>query len=126
MGIASSLAEVVDAFRGVSVEGENIDAYPLRATSDAANIQTPTVWIPLPDTTFNFAKRRLTVNWVAYLVAPNAPKQQTTTEHLGAMLDAVTGLFPFTTGELYTLTLPGGVTAQSYRLSWSSDIAIGA
>ena len=81
MGIARALSgEVVAAFRGVSVEGEAIDAYPLRAVSEPADIQTPTVWIPLPDVEFQFSKQRLDVTWTAYLIAPNAPKQRTTTE----------------------------------------------
>lgn len=125
MGIATALADVVDAFRGVSVSGSAIDAYPLRAVSDPQDVQTPTAWIPLPDVEFQFHKGRLDVTWTAYLVAPNAPKQRTTTEHLSAMIDAVTGLFPFTSGELFSLTLPGGVTAQAYKLTWHSLIAIG-
>jgi hypothetical protein len=125
VGIAQALADVVAAFHGASVD-VNGEVYYLRATTEPADIQTPIVWIPLPDIEFQFAKQRASVNWVAYLLAPNAPKQRTTTDHLGAMIDAVTGLFPFTTGELYSLTLPGGVSAQSYRLSWRSQIPIGA
>lgn len=126
MGIAQSLAEVVAAFRGVSVGGnETSDGTPLRATSDPADIQTPTAWIPVPDINFQFSKRRLECTWVVYLIAPNSPKQNTTTDHLAAMIDAVTGLYPFTTGEIYSLTLPGGVSAQAYKLTWNSHIVIG-
>lgn|SRR6185312_11274309 len=118
---------VVAGFHGVSVAGSaTMDAYPLRAVSDPADIQTPTVWVPLPDISFQFHKQRAEVTWTAYLVAPNSPKQKTTTEWLSQMIDAVTGLFPFTTGELFTLTLPGGVAAQAYKLTWQSHIAIGA
>lgn len=124
MGIAAALAEVTDAFRGVSVD-VNGETYFLRATSDPGDIQTPTAWIPVPDVEFFFSKKRLDVTWVAYLLAPNAPKQRTTTEHLSAMIDAVSGLFPFTSGELYSLSLQGGVSAQSYKLTWHSHIAIG-
>jgi hypothetical protein len=125
VGIASALAEVVAAFRGVSVSVDNGAPFYLRATSDPQDIQTPTAWIPLPETEFQFQKKRLSCNWTVYLVAPNSPKQRTTTEHLSAMIDAVAGLFPFKTGELYSLTLAGGVVAQSYKLTWNSTTAIG-
>jgi hypothetical protein len=121
VGIAAALAEVVDAFRGVSVNGD-----PLRATADPQNIQTPSVWVPTPDVNFRYNKERAEITWSAYLIAPNAPKQHTTTEHLARMIDAVTGLFPFTTGESYTLTLPGGVSAEAYKLTWIQHITIGA
>lgn len=124
--MAAALDEVVAAFRGVSVGGSDIeDGYQLRATSDPQDVQTPSVFVPVPDAEFQFNKRRLFVTWTAYLVAPSNSKQRTTTEHLSAMVDAVTGLFPFTTGELYSLTLPGGSPAQSYKLTWQSSIAIG-
>lgn len=126
MSIASALNGVVAAFRGVSVAGSaTLDAYPLRAVSDPADIQTPTVWVPVPDIRFQFHKHRAEVTWTAYLIAPNSPKQNTTTDWLSQMIDAVTGLFPFTTGELYSLNLPGGVTAQAYRLTWESHVTIG-
>lgn len=126
MGIATAMEDVIAAFRGVSVGGsETADGVPLRATSDPADIQTPTVWVPLPDVEFQFNKNRILANWAAYLLAPNAPKQRTTIEHLAAMVDAVAGLFPFATGDLYTLTLAGGTSAQAYRLTWHSTIAIG-
>jgi hypothetical protein len=120
-GIADALTRVVDAFRGVSVDGD-----PLRATADPENIQTPSVWIPTPDIEFRFEKNRASITWTAYLIAPNAPKQRNVTEHLAKMIDAVTGLFPFTSGEAYTLTLSGGVSAQAYKLSWIDHTAIGA
>ena len=127
MGVASALVEVLAAFRGVSAGGsETMDAQPLRATQDPNDIQTPTVFVPPPDVEFQFSKRRLQVTWTAYLVAPNSPKQKTTTEWLSSMIDAVTGLFPFTSGELYSLTLAGGTPAQTYKLTWQSIIQIGA
>lgn len=126
MGISDALSAVVAAFRGVSVGGSaTLDAYPLRAVSDPQDIQTPTVWVPLPDINFQFGRTRAEITWTAYLIAPNAPKQKTTTEWLSNMVDAVTGLFPFTTGELFSLTLPGGVTAQAYKLTWLSHTVIG-
>jgi len=126
VGLETALGEVLAAFRGVSVAvSPTTDAYTLRATSDPNDIQTPTVYVPLPDVEFMFNKGRLDVAWAAYLVPPNAPKQRTTTEHLSAMVDSVAGLYPFTTGELYSLTLPGGTSAQAYKLTWHSHIPIG-
>ena len=126
MGIATALVDVLNAFRGVSVSGSpTMDAQPLRATQDPNDIQTPTVFVPPPDVDFQYSKRRLQVTWTAYLVAPNSPKQRTTTEWLSVMIDAVAGLFPFTSCELFSLTLAGGVPAQSYKLTWQSIIAIG-
>lgn len=126
MGIAIALAEVLDAFRGVYVAGSaSMDAQPLRATQDPNDIQTPTVFVPPPDIEYQFSKRRLHVTWSAYLVAPNSPKQRTTTEWLSAMIDAVAGLYPFTTAELFSLTLAGGAPAQSCKLTWQTQIPIG-
>ena len=127
MSLSDAVAEVLAAFRGVSVAGRaTLDAYPLRATDDAGDIQTPTVWLPVPELTFQYSKQRALVTWTAYLLAPNSPKQRTTTDYLSLMIDAVAGLFPFTSGSLYTLTLQGGTVAQAYQLTWISHIAIGA
>lgn len=102
-----------------------MDAQPMRAVHDPNDIQTPTVFVPTPNVEFQYSKQRATLEWTAYLVAPNAPRQGTVTDWLSAMVDAVTGLFPFTSGELFTLTLAGGVPAQAYKLTWNAHTKIG-
>lgn len=120
-GLADAVAQVVARFRTVTVNGS-----PLRCTDDPNTVVPPTVWVPLPDVTFRYDKGRALVTWAAFLVASPTPKQGVQTGHLAAIIDAVTGLFPFTSGDLYNLTLPGeGQPAPAYRLQWQSVIRIG-
>lgn len=120
-GLAEAIETVVARFRGVQVDGQ-----PLRAFSEPTDVNPPCVFVPPPDVTFQFHKHRLAVTWTAYVVAPTGPRQPGAFGHLAAIVDAVAGLFPFTAGDLYTLTLPGGgPPAQAYRLTWNATIAIG-
>lgn len=120
-GLGTAIGAVVAAFQGVNVNGS-----PLRAFSEPTDVNPPCVFVPPPDVAFVFAKRRLDVTWTAYLVAPTANRQPGAFGHLAAMVDAVSGLYPFTTADLYTLTLPGGgPPSQAYRLTWRQTIPIG-
>jgi hypothetical protein len=119
--VADALAAVLGTFRGVSVAGA-----ALRAWDDPNDVVPPGVFVPLPEIAFRFSKRCLDLTWTAYLVGPNAPTARGTADSLAAMVDAVTGLFPFTSGDVFTLTPPGGGPAFTcYRLQWLDKIPIG-
>jgi hypothetical protein len=120
--LADAIGAVADSFGGVLVAG-----VPLRVYTDSTQVNPPCAFIPPPDLAYQFSKRRAEVTWVAYLVAPQPGRQDSTSGHLAALLDAVAGLYPFTTAELFDLTLPGGgPSTQAYRLTWIQTIAIGA
>jgi hypothetical protein len=120
-GLSDALAAVISTFQTVRVGGT-----PLRAFSDPTDVTPPCVFVPLPDMAFRFSKRCLDLTWSAYLVGPNAPTARGTAESIADVLDAVVGLFPYTSGDLYQLTLPGGGPgAPSYRLQWLDRIPIG-
>src|SRR3954464_11071294 len=98
-GLSDAMEVVLAAFRGVQVNGA-----PLRAVSDPADVNPPCVFVPPPDMAFQFHKGRAEVTWSAYLVAPTAPRPAGGLGHLATILDALMGLFPYTTGDLYSLT----------------------
>ena len=115
MGIATALAEVVAAFRGVSVGGsETEDGYPLRAVSEPQDIQTPAERVDsyVPEIEFMFGKNRIDATWTVYLIAPYSPKQRTSTDHISAMIDAVTGLY--TVLQLDSRTLQSDASGRRY------------
>ncbi len=120
-GLSSALAEVVARFAAVTIGGK-----PLRVFTDPNDVTPPCVFVPLPDLAFRFAGDRARATWSAFVVGPNAPAQTGTVENIATVLDAVAGLFPYTEGELFTLTLPGGgPAAQSYRLTWLQTMRVG-
>lgn len=120
-GLSEALAGVLGTFSGVSLGGA-----PLRAFSDPTDVTPPCVFVPLPDIAFRFSKRCLDLTWYAYVVGPNSPTARGTTESIAVVLDAVAGLFPYTSGDVYQLTLPGGgPPAQAYRLQWLDRIPMG-
>lgn len=119
-GLAEGVQDVLDRFRSATLNGN-----PLRVTSDAGQITPPCVWVPAPDIDFQFSKRCLDVSWSAYLVAPNQ-SLASISPTLSDLVDAVTGLFPFTTGRPQLLTLQGGgQPVPSYLLTWSARVPIG-
>jgi len=121
MGLAVALGDVLTRFRSATLAGE-----PLRATDNSAQVNPPCVWVPVPSVDFQYGKRVLVVEWQAYLVAPNQSTASVPTT-LSDLVDAVVGLFPFTSGTPYPLTLQGGgQPVPSYQLTWSARIPIGA
>lgn len=120
MGLAEAVADVLARFRAVTIDGK-----PLRVFDDSAKVAPPCVWVPVPDVEFQYGKRVLVVQWQAYLVAPNQSTESVSAT-LSALLDAVVGLFPFTSGTPFPLTLQGGgQPVPSYQLVWSARIPIG-
>jgi hypothetical protein len=121
VSVARALEDVVTRFRSVQ-----LPTGPLRAFSDPNDVTPPCVFVPLPDLAYRFSRGFVTATWHAYIVGPNAPGQSGTVENIATVLDAIERLFPWTAGDLYTLTLPGGgPPAQSYRLEWVATIPIG-
>lgn len=121
MGLALALGDVLTTFRSATLP----DGSSLRVFDDSAQVNPPCVWVPVPAVTFQFGKRVLDVTWQAYLVAPNSSTKSVSST-LSDLVDAVTGLFPFTDGSPQPLTLPGGgQPVPSYQLTWSARIPIG-
>lgn len=121
MGLAAALDAVLGKFRTVDVNGA-----PLRAFDDSGQVNPPCVWVPVPSIEYQFGKGVLQVEWQAYLVAPNQALTSVSPT-LSALVDAVAGLFPFTSGTPFLLTLPGGgQPVPSYQLTWNDRIPIGA
>jgi hypothetical protein len=121
-GLSDALALVVKTFQTAVLS----DGSQLRAFSEPADVTPPCVFVPLPDLAFRFSKRCIEVTWSAYLVGPNAPTARGTAENIATVLDAVIGLFPYRTGDLYQLNLAGGgPPAQTYRLQWLDQIPMG-
>jgi hypothetical protein len=120
MGLAEAVADVLAKFRTATINGK-----PVRVFDDSAKIAPPCIWLPVPNVEFHYGKRVLIVEWQAYLVAPNQSTESVSAT-LSALVDAVTGLFPFTGGTPYPLTLQGGgQPVPSYQLVWSARIPIG-
>lgn len=120
-GLADAIADVLATFRAVQLP----DGSQLRATDDSAQVTPPTVWVPVPTIEFNYSKRVLNVTWQAYLVAP-ASSTKSVTPTLAQLVDAVAGLFPFTTGQPQLLTLQGGgQPVPSFQVTWLARITIG-
>lgn len=121
MGLAAAVQEVLTTFRAVTLP----TGAQLRAFDDSATVSPPCVWVPVPAIEFQFGKRVLDVTWQAFLVAPNTSTQSVTAT-LSGLVDAVTGLFPYTSGNPQPLTLPGGgQPVPAYQLTWSARVPIG-
>jgi len=116
MGLHAEVQAVLARFRELG----------LRAFDDSGKVDPPCVWIPTPALEFNFGKGQISITWQAYLVAPNQ-NLTSVSPSLSELVDAVSGAFPFTEGEPYSLTLPGGgQPVPAYQLTWSSRSKIGA
>jgi hypothetical protein len=121
MGLAEAVAKVLERFSSVTFNGA-----PLRVSDDSAQVNPPCVWVPVPGLDFNFQKGQMEATWSAYLVAPNN-NTLSVSQTLSELLDAVSGLFPFTTATAHPLLLQGGGQPHpSYQLTWHSRIRIGA
>ena len=111
MGLAAALDQVLATFRAVQLP----DGSQLRAFDDSAQVTPPCVWVPVPTLEFNFSKRVASVTWDAYLVAPPS-STKSVSPTLSQLVDAVTGLFPFTTGQPQLLTLHVAMTGAAVLL----------
>lgn len=119
-GLEDAMTAVVEKFRTATIDG-----YPLRVTTDENRLVAPCVYIPLPDLAFRMGPTRVDVTWVVYLVANNS-EADVATFNLAQLVDAVAGLFPFTSGATWLLSIPGGGTqTRAYQLTWSDKTTIG-
>lgn len=115
MSLARGVADILAMFTGAGVY----------AVDDVRNLNTPCVYVIPPEGRFRFDRGRLEVDWVAYLVAADTGTTSATSG-LSRLLDAVTGLAPFTTFTRDAVNDPnGGDPLPAYRLTWTSTVTIG-
>lgn len=115
MSLASAVADVLAAFTAAGV----------RAVADLRDVNPPCVWVLPPEGSFRFDRNRATIEWVAYLVAPNVGTRPAASA-LSELVDQVTGIGPFTTFTRDAVQMPDGADPlPAYRVSWTTTATIG-
>lgn len=115
MSLAGAVDDLLAAFEAAGVH----------AVADIRDLNPPCAYVIPPEGAFRFDRGRLSITWVAYLVAPNIGNPGAT-RALSGLVDQVTGVASFTTFTRDALQDPnGGDPLPAYRLTWTSIIEIG-
>ena len=115
MSLSTALDDVLAAFTATG----------LRAVADVRDVNPPCVYVIPPEGSFRFDRGRATIEWVAYLVAPNSGTSPAT-RVLSDLVDQVTGVAAFTTFTRDAVQAPDGADPlPAYRISWTTTITIG-
>ena len=99
MTLAGAIVDTLAAFEGAGVH----------AVDDVRDVSPPCVYVIPPEGSFRFDRHRLTIEWVAYLVVPNAGTSSST-RALSDLVDQVAGVASFTTFTRDAVQLPDGAT----------------